>query len=70
VDEPYNGWALTDEILRMATKTGPVTITVPTRLFTKQNVGSIQVTPAAQNSGAWFGDNSYESGFAKLWGVG
>lgn len=69
VDEAYEGWALTDEILRMATKTAPVNETIPTRLFTKQNIGTIQVTTAAQASGAWFGSDSFEAEFAKLWGV-
>jgi len=54
----------------MATKSGPATETFPSRLFTSQNIGSIQVTPAAQASGDWFGDNSYQSQFAQLWGVG
>ena len=40
------------------------------RLFTAQNISSIQVTPAAQTSGAWFGNSSYQSDFANLWGVG
>jgi ribose transport system substrate-binding protein len=70
VDEAYEGWALTDEILRMATKSPPVSETIPTRLFTKQNISSIQVTAAAQTSGVWFGSNAFESQFAKLWGVG
>jgi ribose transport system substrate-binding protein len=69
VDQPYAGWALTDEILRMATKMAPASETFPSRLFTSDNIGSIQVTTAAQASGAWFGDNSYQSDFEKLWGV-
>jgi ribose transport system substrate-binding protein len=69
VDEAYAAWALTDEILRMATKSAPVTETYVSRLFTTQNIGTIQVTPAAENSGAWFGDTSYQSEFAQLWGV-
>jgi ribose transport system substrate-binding protein len=69
VDQAYAGWALTDEVLRMATKTTPVTETFPSRLFTEQNIGSIQVTTAAQASGAWFGDSSYQATFAQLWGV-
>ena len=69
VDQAYAGWALSDEILRMATKAAPVTETFPSRLFTAQNIGSIQVTTAAQGSGAWFGDSSYQSSFEKLWGV-
>jgi ribose transport system substrate-binding protein len=70
VDQAYAGWALTDEILRMMTKSGPVAETFPSRLFTKQNIGSVQVTPAAQASGQWFGNTSFESDFARLWGAG
>jgi ribose transport system substrate-binding protein len=70
VDQAYAGWALTDEILRMMTKSAPVTEPFPSRLFTKQNISSIQVTPAAQASGVWFGTTSFESDFAQLWGVG
>jgi ribose transport system substrate-binding protein len=70
VDQAYAGYALTDEIVRMATKSGPVPETFPSRLFTAQNIGSISVTSAAQASGAWFGDSSYSSDFEKLWGVG
>ena len=70
VDEAYEGWALTDEVLRMATRSAPVQETIPTRLFTKQNIGTIQVTTAAQASGTWFGSTSFENEFAKLWGNG
>jgi ribose transport system substrate-binding protein len=69
VDQAYAGWALTDEILRMATKAAPVAEPFPSRLFTAQNIGSIKVTTAAQASGEWFGDTSYQTAFAKLWGV-
>jgi ribose transport system substrate-binding protein len=69
VDQAYAGWALTDEILRMAAKSAPVTETFPSRLFDSQNIGSIQVTSAAQASGAWFGNDSYQAEFAKLWGA-
>jgi ribose transport system substrate-binding protein len=70
VDQPYAGWALTDEILRMATKTAPVAEPFPSRLFTTQNIGSISVTTAAQASGVWFGGDSYQSAFEQLWGAG
>jgi ribose transport system substrate-binding protein len=69
VDQVYAGWALADEILRMATKTAPVNVLYPTRLFTKANIGSIQVTSAAQSAGAWFGSTAYQSAFEKDWGV-
>jgi len=70
VDEAYEGWALTDEILRMATGTAPVQETIPTRLFTRQNIGTIQVTAGDQASGVWFGSTSFENDFAKVWGMG
>ena len=70
VDEAYEGWALTDQILQMATGTAPVQETIPTRLFTEQNIGTIQITTADQASGVWFGNTSFEDDFAKLWGVG
>jgi ribose transport system substrate-binding protein len=70
VDQPYAGWALTDEILRMITGSAPVTETFPSRLFDASNIGSIQVTSAAQASGAWFGNDSYQAAFEQLWGVG
>lgn len=70
VDQAYAGFALTDEILRMATKSAPVTETFPTRLFTKDNISSIDVTTAAQSSGVWFGDTSFETSYEALWGVG
>jgi len=69
VDQAYAGWALTDEVLRMATKTAPADESFPSRLFTAQNIGSIQVTTAAQATGQWFGSTSYQSAFEKLWGV-
>jgi ribose transport system substrate-binding protein len=69
VDQAFAGWALTDEILRMATKSGPVTETFPSRLFTAQNIGTVKVSAAEQASGAWFGDTSYQSAFKTLWGV-
>ena len=70
VDEAYAGYALTDEILRMMTKSSPVAEPYPTRLFTSDNIGSIDVTTTAQSSGAWFGDTSFETSYAALWGVG
>jgi ribose transport system substrate-binding protein len=69
VDDAYEGWALTDEILRMATKSPVVTEKVPSRLITSDNIGSIQVTTAAQNSGAWIGNDSFQDDFSKLWGA-
>ncbi|MEV0912206.1 sugar ABC transporter substrate-binding protein [Streptomyces hokutonensis] len=69
-DQLYMGYGVTDELLRMMTRSGPIDEAQPIRLLTKQNIGSIKVTAAAQASGEWFGDGSFQADFAKLWGIG
>lgn len=69
-DQLYMGFGVTDELLRMMTKSGPIDEAQPMRLFTKQNIDSIKVTAAAQASGEWFGDGSFQADFTKLWGIG
>ena len=70
VDQAYAGWALTDEILRMATKTAPVSRDRSRPACSpRRTSATIQVTTAAQASGAWFGSTAYQGAFEKLWGV-
>lgn len=64
----YQGWAEADEILRQLTGTAPVSYDVPLRLFTRDNVQSLTLTVAAQDSGEWYGSTAFTSMFAKLWG--
>jgi ribose transport system substrate-binding protein len=47
----------------------PVVEKVPNRLFTKDNVGSLKLTPAAEAAGEWFGSTAFSSMFTKLWGL-
>jgi ribose transport system substrate-binding protein len=68
-DFPYQGWAAADELFRMLVKMPTPVEAIPLRLFTRDNVGSLSLTQAAQNDGAWFGSLSYRSTFEKLWGV-
>jgi ribose transport system substrate-binding protein len=66
----YQGWASADSIMRMMLHQ-PVQInTIPIRIFTRANVGSVALTTAAADSGAWFGPATYQAQFKKLWGVG
>jgi ribose transport system substrate-binding protein len=68
----YQGWIDADAVLRMATGTSGdqlPTYTVPIRLFTRDNIGSVSLTAAAQASGEWFGSADYTASFLKLWGV-
>jgi ribose transport system substrate-binding protein len=69
-DFPYEGWANADQMLRMLLGKPIVRQTVPARLFTSQNIGSLNLAPAGQASGEWYGNTSYQAMFAKLWGAG
>ena len=69
----YQGWVDADAVLRMMTGTAGNKLpayTIPVRLFTRDNIGDIKLTAAAQNSGDWFGPSDYTQSFLKLWGVG
>lgn len=69
----YQGWADADAVLRMMTGTSGAdlpTYTIPIRLFTRDNVGDVTLTAAAQASGAWFGSTDYTTKFTSLWGLG
>ncbi|MFJ7213044.1 sugar ABC transporter substrate-binding protein [Amycolatopsis sp. NPDC098790] len=65
----YQGWVSADAALRLMLKEPLPTYTIPLRLFTRDNVGSVEVTAAAEASGAWFGPTDYPQRFKTLWGV-
>lgn len=69
-DVNYEGWADADEVLRMLTGGSTVSETIPERIFTRSNIGSIKLTNANQNSGVWYGNPKvFENSFEKLWGT-
>jgi ribose transport system substrate-binding protein len=68
----YQGWADADAVLRMMTGvTGDKLpeYTIPTRLFTRDNIGDVPLTEQAEASGEWFGPADYTGSFLKLWGL-
>jgi ribose transport system substrate-binding protein len=68
----YQGWVDADAVLRMMTGTSGdqlPTYTIPIRLFTRDNIGDVTLSDAAQASGEWFGDSGYTAKFLALWGV-
>ena len=69
IDYAYQGWAIADEVFRMMLGQPPAVEKVPNRLFTKENVGSLKLTPAAEATGEWFGSTDFKSMFTKLWGL-
>lgn len=66
---PYIGWTMADSIFRMIQgQLPPKQYPVLNRAFTKQNIGTLNLTPEAANSGELFGSTAYKDTFAKLWG--
>jgi ribose transport system substrate-binding protein len=68
----YQGWVDADAVLRMMTGTTGDKLpqyTIPVRLFTRDNIGSVPLTQAAEASGEWFGPADYPDSFVKLWGL-
>ncbi len=65
------GWQYANQVFRMILHQ-PVLQgeDIPQRIFTRQNVGSLQLTAAGQISGAWYGTTDFKAAFGKLWGVG
>jgi ribose transport system substrate-binding protein len=68
-NQVYNGWIDADEALRLMAGQAAVTYTIPIRLFTSTNIGSVTLSNAAQASGEWFGAFGYQQQFEHLWGV-
>lgn len=63
----YEGYAVADQVLRLLTGAAPVEHEIPTRLFTAENIGEIDLTPEAAGSGVWFGSTAFTTEFTKLW---
>lgn len=68
-NQVYNGWIDADEALRLMAGQAAVNYTIPIRLFTSANIGSVQLSNPAQASGAWFGAFAYQQQFKTLWGA-
>lgn len=66
----FEGWIFADAALRLIGGDTIPDYTVPMRLFTANNIGSITLTANAMNTGAWYGpSSSFSDGFKTLWGV-
>ncbi|MFE5791450.1 sugar ABC transporter substrate-binding protein [Streptomyces sp. NPDC056503] len=65
----FQGWVDTDAALRLILGRPVPEYAIPTRLFTKDNIGDVQLTEEAELSGEWFGPATFTDDFKKLWGV-
>ena len=64
----FVGWAALDQLMRMMLKMAPINNElVPVRLFDQANIGSVALTSAAFQSGAWYGNTGYQQMFESLW---
>jgi ribose transport system substrate-binding protein len=64
----FVGWAGLDQLMRMMLKMQPINNElVPVRLFDSANIGSVSLTSAAFQSGAWYGNTTYQQTFESLW---
>jgi ribose transport system substrate-binding protein len=65
------GWQYADQVFRMLLHQ-PVLASedIPQRVFTRDNVGTLDLSPAGQISGSWYVTNDFKTAFSKLWGLG
>jgi ribose transport system substrate-binding protein len=65
----YQGWADADAVFRLMLGQKLPDYEIPSRLFTRDNVGSLTLTEAAEATGEWYGPTDYPAKFATLWGA-
>jgi ribose transport system substrate-binding protein len=65
----YTGWQWTDALIRMMLGQEPDFTPSVIRLFSKDNISDLNLTPAAFQTNAWYGPDTYEDTFRKAWGV-
>lgn len=64
----YFAWVIADAAVRMVVgEEVPDEYPAYVRIFTADNIGSLDLTPAAEKTNSWFGDDTYVEGFQSLW---
>lgn len=67
-DNPvYTGWSYADGMLRQLLGQMPEPSAPAIRIFTKDNVGDLDLTPAGYAGNSWFGSDAYERAFLTAW---
>ncbi len=65
----YLGWQFADGIARMLVGQLPVNGLGLARIFTKDNVGGLTLTPEAYNTNAWYGSDDFQKTYTTAWGI-
>jgi ribose transport system substrate-binding protein len=66
----YVGWLFADGIVRMLAGQTPKELTGVIRAFTKDNVGSLDLTPQSYATIDWYGSDAFQQKFQTAWGIG
>lgn len=65
----FNGWVDADAVLRLLLGKSLPEYDIPVRLFTRDNVATLSLTPEAEASGEWYGPTDFAAEFKGLWGL-
>jgi ribose transport system substrate-binding protein len=69
ISSTYLGWQFTDGIMRMILGKLPVPNLGIVRVFTKNTVTGLTLTPAAYATNSWYGSDDFQTNFLTAWGV-
>lgn len=65
----YAGWSLANGLFQLLDGDKVTNPDLPIRYFDSTNIQSLSLTPAAYQSGAWYGDDSYIAAYKSAWGL-
>ncbi len=65
----FSGWRYADGILRMLVGQAPVVVDGVLRVFNKDNVSGLTLTPDAYDTNTWYGPDTYKQTFMSAWGL-
>jgi len=65
----HDGWSWVNALARMFADEVPEPNGSAYRLFTADNVGDLELTPAAFNTFAWYGTDAFMDPFLEAWGL-
>jgi ribose transport system substrate-binding protein len=66
-DLTYGGWLMIDTVMRQMLGDTPKRVEPPYRLFDESNIGDVELTSDAQESGAWWNAQGFRDELKKLW---
>lgn len=65
----FQGWVSADIAMRAVLGTDIPEYEIPVRVFTRDTIGDVTLTPEAEASGEWFGPATFREAFLANWGA-